>query len=78
MDDLISRAALCEYALNQKDKSITANDIMRFPSVQKRSKWINGGEMVCECDKCGYRVAIWAKTNYCANCGADMRGETDE
>ena len=34
MNDLISRAALCEYALNQKDKSITDNDIMRFPSVE--------------------------------------------
>ena len=34
MDDLISRKALCEYALNQKDKSITPNDIMRFPSAQ--------------------------------------------
>lgn len=33
-DDLISRQALCEYALNQKDKSITPNDIMRFPSAQ--------------------------------------------
>ena len=34
MDDLISRQALCEYALNQKDKSVTLNDIMRFPSAQ--------------------------------------------
>ena len=34
MDDLISRRALCEYALNQKDKSVTPNDIMRFPSAQ--------------------------------------------
>lgn len=33
-NDLISRRALCEYALNQKDKSITPNDIMRFPSAQ--------------------------------------------
>ena len=34
MDDLISRQALCEYAINQKDKSVTPNDIMRFPSAQ--------------------------------------------
>lgn len=33
-NDLISRQALCEYALNQKDKSITPNDIMRFPPAQ--------------------------------------------
>ena len=35
--DCISRQALCEYALNQKDKNITANDIMRFPSAQPKS-----------------------------------------
>ena len=34
MIDLIDRQALCEYALNQKDKSVTPNDIMRFPSAQ--------------------------------------------
>ncbi len=34
MSDLISRQALCEYALNQKDKSVTPNDIMRFPFAQ--------------------------------------------
>ena len=34
MGDLISRQALCEYALNQKDKSVTPNDIMRFPSAK--------------------------------------------
>ena len=33
-NDLISRQALCKYALNQKDKSVTPNDIMRFPSAQ--------------------------------------------
>lgn len=33
-DDLISRHELCEYSLNQKDKSVTPNDIMRFPSAR--------------------------------------------
>ena len=40
MGDLISRQALCEYALNQKDKSVTPNDIMRFPSAQSEQRWI--------------------------------------
>ena len=39
MNDLISRQALCEYALNQKDKSVTPNDIMRFPSAQSEQQW---------------------------------------
>jgi len=38
--DLISRQALCEYALNQKDKSVTPNDIMRFPSARSEQIWI--------------------------------------
>ena len=38
MSDLISRQALCEYALNQKDKSVTPNDIMRFPSAQSEKR----------------------------------------
>lgn len=33
MYDLISRKALWEYVLNQKGKSIDANDIMRFPAA---------------------------------------------
>ena len=37
-NDLISRRALCEYALNQKDKSVSPNDIMRFPSAQPERK----------------------------------------
>ena len=40
MNDLISRKALCDYALNQKDKSVTPNDIMRFPSAQPERRWI--------------------------------------
>lgn len=43
--DLISRRALCEYALNQKDKSITPNDIMRFPFTQPERKM---GHWICE------------------------------
>ena len=40
MGDLISRKALCEYALNQKEKSVTPNDIMRFPSADRIGYWI--------------------------------------
>ena len=46
--DTISRQALCEYALNQKDKSITPNDIMRFPSAQPEQRWIPCSERLPE------------------------------
>ena len=48
-DDLISRQELCEYSLNQKDKSVTPNDIMRFPSAQPQ---------VIKCKDCKH----WRKT----------------
>ena len=53
MSDLISRKALCDYALNQKDKSVTPNDIMRFPSAQpdiircRNCKFASGDSRIC-------------------------------
>ena len=50
MEDMISRKALCEYALNQKDKSITPNDIMRFPSAQPEERTENTQKThACDC-----------------------------
>ena len=62
MSDLISRQALCEYALNQKHKSITPNEIMRFPSA--KPQWIPVSEklpkysdsVLISC--CGYEIDI--------------------
>ena len=79
MNDLISRQALCEYALNQKDKSVTPNDIMRFPSAQperKRGKWILKPNIygVAYCSECDFELHI-NNTNFCPNCGAKMEVE---
>lgn len=49
MSDLISRQALCEYALNQKDKSVTPNDIMRFPSAQPETHDKRTKTHSCDC-----------------------------
>ena len=88
MDDLISRQALCEYALNQKDKSVTPNDIMRFPSAQperKKGHWTEANTHtfgIYECDVCKGWTYIPNKPseyNFCPRCGADMReGKADE
>ena len=84
MNDLISRQALCEYALNQKDKSVTPNDIMRFPSAeQKTAVWVGegdgyvDGEIILDtwyCSNCDYCPVDDEKPNwnYCPNCGAKM------
>ena len=89
MSDLISRKALCEYCLNTKDRTIDANDIMRFPSVEperQKGEWIYEGKRgrfpACKCSICGhYENADWAMlqgANYCPNCGADMREEYED
>ena len=57
MSDLISRQALCEYALNQKDKSVTPNDIMRFPSAQPE---------IIRCKECKYaHITYGDEVKYC-------------
>ncbi len=89
MSYMISRQALCEFALNQKDKSVTPNDIVRFPSAEterKKGTWtpafngkFTGGAYWFNCSECGrfvpeVRNGGW---NFCPQCGADMRGEQD-
>ena len=86
MNDLISRQALCEYALNQKDKSITPNDIMRFPSAQPqrmKGRWVRKESDLSwwyECSECGesplfdpYENEVL--TRFCPWCGAEMETE---
>lgn len=91
-NDLISRQALCEYALNQKDKSVTPNDIMRFPPARlerKTGEWYKPTGMMppefvgvyrcSECDEPAMRDWKTRKqklTGFCPNCGADMRMRT--
>ena len=82
MSDLISRQALCEYALNQKDKSVTPNDIMRFPSAQperKTARWeilYPNHTYKYHCSECGANHKYMF--DFCPSCGAYMGDESDE
>ena len=41
-----------------------------------KGKWIDEGDpLTLRCSKCDYRVARYNNTNYCPNCGADMRSK---
>ena len=70
---LIDADALCEFANNTKDKTVDANDIMRFPTVDivKHGKW-NGWtstHWTGKKDDCGdpiYKEHIYYK---CSECG---------
>ena len=69
MSDLISRQALCEYALNQKDKSVTPNDIMRFPSVQPEPC-----EYYALCRHGRDENKLRARLGFCEYCNEDSDG----
>ena len=79
MSDLISRKALCEYALNQKDKSITPNDIMRFPSAQPEKRTEEHTETHA-CDLISRQAAIDAayRADYTGLAIEDVKKVTDE
>ena len=52
-----------------------------LPSAQPRKgKWINNSPVTMKCDQCGYVISDWKwhESNFCPNCGADMRGGQDE
>lgn len=81
---LIDADALANYANNQI-VGITANDIMRFPTVDaepvKRAKWIEGkywDEWLCSVCHNGANLD-WKEnpilSDYCPNCGAKMDGD---
>ena len=41
--------------------------------------WMGYTRWSCSCCgfKCGYELEIRSRTNYCPNCGADMRGDSE-
>lgn len=47
---------------------------------QKKGKWKAFSAITCACSECGQILADWivSRSNFCPNCGADMRGGTDE
>lgn len=53
--------------------------IVNLPPAQPErpnGKWVDDGDpLTLICDQCGYRVARYNNTNFCPNCGADMKGE---
>ena len=71
-----------------EDGNVTSVHIMDTDDVVKvfapvvHGRWIASHDNFCACSICKYPVyfveAGWNQTNYCPNCGADMRGSNDE
>lgn len=62
-----------------KPNALETLDCVSRLAERKRGKWINGA-----CNQCGSHAPYWPmastyyESNFCPNCGADMRGEKDE
>ena len=80
--DLIDRqAAIDATAYGDPVCDVCRKAIMKVPSAErKRGKWIyqyrdGFGTLKGQCNQCGRTYSV---DNFCAHCGADMRGEQDE
>lgn len=89
MDDDISRQAAIDTILGQPTElhypSWYAGQIRQLPSAEPRcGKWMTSyldhevmgvRPKILYCSECNQCIAY--PTNFCPNCGADMRGEPD-
>ena len=90
MDDLISRQDAIDVVQNRhmmlnKEKVLLINDLEKLPSAEpKKGKWIKTARWgrVYYCNQCRNYLdfdgvnAGRGSTNFCPNCGADMREVT--
>lgn len=82
--------AICDESTESYTNGLTDayNLILQLPSAQperKKGKWIpvTNGRGGFECDEChnyapSFQDGVEWLSDYCPNCGADMRGDTDE
>ncbi len=82
---LIDADALCKLANNNITKSVDANDIMRFPTVDatpvRHGHWIYKWNLyfrqeIPYCSVCEKASSSVSKTDYCPHCGAKMDEST--
>ena len=62
-----------------KAKGGTVQSYEIVPSTEsKTGEWVSNNDGSWNCSECGLRVFIYAKGNYCPNCGAKMKGASHE
>ena len=84
MSDNISRQAALDAVSYETFECYQARkDIRALPSADRTGYWVyHENDMCCvrwnkwECSECHKRVEN--KSDFCPNCGADMRGADDE
>ena len=57
-------------------------EVVNAPTIDAvevvRGEWISLHNGKWKCSECGIEVLIYAKGNFCPNCGADMRKGADD
>ena len=86
MDEYIERGAAIKSLLNDSPEQVgysreDAADCIRYMDAEdvapvRHGRWKSYGKNLGECSECGEIVSV--RSNYCPNCGADMRGSNDE
>ena len=75
------------WSANAVYSDVMQGALLELPSAQperKTGRWIphedeDGEHYGDKCSECGeWYVMPYGKTNFCPNCGANMRGEQDE
>lgn len=78
-DELKTAFPVCDNSKPVLIASVRAT-INHMPTIEpqrKKGKWINiRHDNIAECDQCGITGRAWM--NFCFDCGADMRGETED
>lgn len=52
------------------------NEIVEKVAEPRTGRWISNHDGSWDCSECGLHVLIYAKGNYCPNCGAKMGGDS--
>ena len=82
MNRYINANALAYLVVNNGDADFinkVTKLMIEAPSIDlKYGEWISNHDGSWNCSECGLRVFIYAKGNFCPNCGADMRGKDNE
>lgn len=85
---IIDNAPTVEFCLIADIEKLTPEENKKFVNLFKKGKfkfietavrqqgeWVDEGVNGWKCNRCGYGVERYNNTNFCPNCGADMRGE---
>ena len=65
---------LCGVSFDEKGIDEVIKELPSVTPTRPHGKWIDNHNGTFECDRCGCKHS---RSNYCPNCGADMRGEEE-